>query len=87
MNETFPLLTETSSLPLLSSMCRVRRGINFRIQGMTVSRPILCLILQGKGILALDDMVHDVQAGELFIIKPGTMIDALAYSKSLNFLC
>lgn len=86
MNESFPVLTETSSLPLLSSMCRVRRGRNFRIQGMTVSRPILCLILQGKGLLALDNIVHEAQAGDLFIIKPGIIIDALAHSEIVEFL-
>ncbi|MGO4529736.1 helix-turn-helix domain-containing protein [Paenibacillus sp. 2TAF8] len=86
MNESFPVLTETSSLPLLSSMCRVRRGGNFRIQGMMVSRPILCLILQGKGLLALDNIVHEAQAGDLFIIKPGIIIDALAHSEIVEFL-
>ncbi|WP_434752460.1 AraC family transcriptional regulator [Paenibacillus amylolyticus] len=86
MNESFPVLTETSSLPLLSSMCRVRRGKNFRIQGMTVSRPILCLILQGNGLLALDDIVHEAQAGDLFMIKPGMIIDALAHSEITEFL-
>ncbi|MCP1135441.1 helix-turn-helix domain-containing protein [Paenibacillus polysaccharolyticus] len=86
MNESFPVLTETSSLPLLSSMCRVRRGKNFRIQGITVSRPILCLILKGNGLLVLDDIVYEAQAGELFLIKPGLTIDAVAHSGITEFL-
>ncbi|MGF6356547.1 AraC-like DNA-binding protein [Paenibacillus sp. 4624] len=86
MNESFPVLTETSSLPLLSSMCRVRRGKNFRIQGITVSRPILCLILKGEGILVLDDIVYEAQAGEIFLIKPGLTIDAVAHSEMTEFL-
>ncbi|WP_426334273.1 helix-turn-helix domain-containing protein [Paenibacillus silvae] len=86
MNESFPQLTETSSLPLLSSMCRVRRRRHFRVQGMTVPRPILCLILQGKGLLALDDIVHEAQAGELFMIKPGTTIEAVSHSDMTEFL-
>ncbi|MCM3135396.1 helix-turn-helix domain-containing protein [Paenibacillus polysaccharolyticus] len=86
MNESFPVLTETSSLPLLSSMCRVCRGKNFRIQGITVSRAILCLILKGNGILVLDDSVYEAQAGELFLIKPGVTIDAVAHSGFTEFL-
>ncbi|WP_186331451.1 helix-turn-helix domain-containing protein [Paenibacillus xylanexedens] len=86
MNESFPVLTETSSLPLLSSMCRVRRGKNFRIQGITVSRPILCLILKGNGLLVLDDIVYEAQAGELFLIQPGLTIDAVAHSGITEFL-
>ncbi|WP_366290117.1 helix-turn-helix domain-containing protein [Paenibacillus sp. AN1007] len=86
MNESFHALTETSSLPLLSSMCLVRRGSNFRLQGMTVNRPILCLILQGKGLLALNDIVYEAQAGELFMIEPGTPVDALPNSETTEFL-
>ncbi|PYE42669.1 helix-turn-helix domain-containing protein [Paenibacillus barcinonensis] len=86
MNESYPQLTETSSLPLLSSMCRVRRRRHFRVQGMTVTRPILCLILQGKGLLALDDIVHEAQAGEIFMIKPGITIEAVSHSEMTEFL-
>ena len=53
MNEQLPFISETSTLPLLSSMCRVRRGENFRVHGKTVSRPMLCLVLQGEGVLIL----------------------------------
>ncbi|MFX3650996.1 MAG: helix-turn-helix domain-containing protein [Paenibacillus sp.] len=80
MTEQFPFIAETSSLPLLSSMCRVRRGENFRVQGKTVSRPMLCLILQGDGVLVLNDTVYTAQAGSLFVLKPGTTIEAAARS-------
>ncbi|MGE6574057.1 helix-turn-helix domain-containing protein [Paenibacillus xylanexedens] len=80
MTEQFPFIAETSSLPLLSSMCRVRRGENFRVQDKTVSRPMLCLILQGDGVLVLNDTVCTAQAGSLFVLKPGTTIEAAARS-------
>ncbi|WP_336759499.1 helix-turn-helix domain-containing protein [Paenibacillus sp. USHLN196] len=81
MTEQFPFIAETSSLPLLSSMCRVRRGKNFRVQGKMVSRPKLCLILQGDGVLVLNDTVYTAQAGSLFVLNPGTTIEAAARSK------
>ncbi|WP_458125719.1 helix-turn-helix domain-containing protein [Paenibacillus sp. Z3-2] len=81
MTEQFPFIAETSSLPLLSSMCRVRRGENFRVQGKTVSRPMLCLILQGDGVLVLNDTVYTAQAGSFFVLNPGTTIEAAARSK------
>ncbi|MBR2567083.1 MAG: helix-turn-helix domain-containing protein [Paenibacillus sp.] len=86
MNELLPFCSETSSLPLLSSMCLVRRGGNFRIDGMTVNRPILCLILQGEGLLALNDIVYEAQSGELFLINPGVTVDALSNSEFTQFL-
>lgn len=81
MTEQFPFIAETSSLPLLSSMCRMRRGENFRVQGKTVSRPMLCLILQGDGVLVLNDTVYPAQAGSIYVLKPGTTIEAAARSK------
>ncbi|WP_339303588.1 helix-turn-helix domain-containing protein [Paenibacillus sp. FSL R5-0519] len=81
MTEQFPFIAETSSLPLLSSMCRMRRGENFRVQGKTVSRPMLCLILQGDGVLVLNDTAYPAQAGSIYVLKPGTTIEAAARSK------
>ncbi|MGF9697650.1 helix-turn-helix domain-containing protein [Paenibacillus sp. MABNR03] len=81
MNEQLPFIAETSTLPLLSSMCRVRRGENFRVHGMTVSRPMLCLILQGKGILVLNDEVHTAHTNQLFVLEKGTTIEAASRSE------
>lgn len=86
MTEQFPFIAETSSLPLLSSMCRLRRGENFRVQGKTVSRPMLCLILQGDGVLVLNDTVYTAQAGNLFVLKPGTIIEAASRSNMTEFI-
>ncbi|WP_181151024.1 helix-turn-helix domain-containing protein [Paenibacillus sp. PCH8] len=86
MTEQFPFIAETTSLPLLSSMCCVRRGENFRVQGKTVSRPMLCLILQGDGVLALNDTVYTAQAGSLFVLKPGTTVEAAARSNVTEFI-
>ncbi|WP_440117327.1 helix-turn-helix domain-containing protein [Paenibacillus sp. QZ-Y1] len=86
MTEQFPFISETSPLPLLSSVCRVRRGENFRVQGKTVSRPMLCLILQGDGVLVLNNTVYTAQANHLFVLAPGTTIEAATRSDVTEFL-
>ncbi|WP_336781090.1 helix-turn-helix domain-containing protein [Paenibacillus illinoisensis] len=80
MNEQLPFISETSTLPLLSSMCRVRRGENFRVHGKTVSRPMLCLVLQGEGVLILNDQIHKACAHQLFVLEEGTTIEAASRS-------
>ncbi|PWW45284.1 MULTISPECIES: helix-turn-helix domain-containing protein [Paenibacillus] len=86
MTEQLPFISETSSLPLLSSMCRVRRGEHFRVQGKTVSRPMLCLILQGDGVLVLNDTVYTAEAHQLYVLKPGTTLEAAARSAVTEFI-
>lgn len=76
MTEQLPFISKTSSLPLLSSMCRVRRGENFRLRAQSVTRPMLCLVLQGEGLLVLNDKVHTAQANHLFFLERGTTIEA-----------
>ncbi|WP_339276623.1 helix-turn-helix domain-containing protein [Paenibacillus sp. FSL W8-0426] len=76
MTEQLPFISKTSSLPLLSSMCRVRRGENFRLREQAVTRPMLCLVLQGEGLLVLNDKVHTAQANHLFFLERGTTIEA-----------
>ncbi|MEC0128557.1 helix-turn-helix domain-containing protein [Paenibacillus pabuli] len=86
MTEQLPFISEASSLPLLSSMCRVRREEHFRVQGKTVSRPMLCLILKGDGVLVLNDQVYTAQANHLFFLQPGTIMEAAARSAVTEFL-
>ncbi|KQY84319.1 hypothetical protein ASD24_11235 [Paenibacillus sp. Root52] len=86
MTEQLSFNVETSSLPLLSSMCRVRRGENFRVNSRAVSRPMLCLVLQGEGLLSLNDELYSATANQLFVLEEGTHVEATSSSNITEFI-
>ncbi|MFE5321925.1 AraC family transcriptional regulator [Paenibacillus sp. NPDC056579] len=72
------------TLYLLSSIrkYRSRKPVTVRRR---IPVPMLCFVVQGTGVLTLNESVHSIGPLQLFYLPPGTFVEAAAKSGSLEY--
>ncbi|CAG7650963.1 HTH-type transcriptional activator RhaS [Paenibacillus solanacearum] len=77
-DDTYPLL-------LLTSVYKRRLTRSSVPQRLVVPRDMLCVVVQGKGMLRIDDELYDAAPHHAFFLRPSMELEAMLESSSAEY--